>query len=271
MGRGGAGQDLVSRRLSRRFQVTLVGEGALVGIVAGAIVTLYRLALSHAEGLLRLLTGEAAGGALLTLGWLVLLLLACWSSPHSQGGSPLPPAPASHRSTPRSWGASTRRGRASSPRSSSRGPCSPSRVSPSAERGPRSSSGMSGKAVSRMLGRRRGEERLLVTCGAAAGMSAAFHAPLTGVLFALEEIHKEFQRSLIISVMSSAVAADFLVSQVLGLEPVVASSFSSTCRTRTTSSSWRSACSAAFSALCNNGMFAAPGPLCSSTGPHRQP
>ena len=62
--------------------------------------------------------------------------------------------------------------------------------------------GMSGKAVSKMLRNGRGEERLLVTCGAAAGMSAAFHAPLTGVLFALEEIHKEFSAPLIISVMS---------------------------------------------------------------------
>ena len=58
--------------------------------------------------------------------------------------------------------------------------------------------GMGGKAVSRALRRGRGEERLLVTCGAAAGMSAAFHAPLTGTLFAIEEIHKEFTPSRII-------------------------------------------------------------------------
>lgn len=60
-----------------------------------------------------------------------------------------------------------------------------------------------------------------MTCGAAAGMSAAFGAPLTGVLFALEEIHKEFTATLILSVMTSSVAADYFVSQVLGLEPVV--------------------------------------------------
>ena len=56
-------------------------------------------------------------------------------------------------------------------------------------------------------------------------MSAAFHAPLTGVLFALEEIHREFSAPLIISVMSSTVVADFLVSQVLGVQPVVSLSF----------------------------------------------
>ena len=85
--------------------------------------------------------------------------------------------------------------------------------------------GMSGKAVARMLKRSRGEERLLVTCGAAAGMSAAFHAPLTGVLFAVEEIHKGFNAPLIVSVMTASVVSDFLVSQVLGVRPVLSLSF----------------------------------------------
>lgn len=220
--RGGAGQNLVSRRLSRRFQVTLVGEGALVGIVAGAIVTLYRLALSQVEGLLRLVTGEAAGSALLTLGWLVLLLLMMlvvsalirWEPATSGSGIPQVDAEVLGR-LDAPWArvipAKFIEGTLLALSGLSLG-----REGPSVQLG-----GMSGKAVSRTLGRRRGEERLLVTCGAAAGMSAAFHAPLTGVLFALEEIHKEFSAPLIISVMSSAVAADFLVSQVLGLEPVV--------------------------------------------------
>jgi len=81
--------------------------------------------------------------------------------------------------------------------------------------------GMAGKGVSRLLGKERGEEHLLVTCGAAAGMSAAFHAPLSGVLFALEEIHREFNAPLVISAMASAATADFVTSQLLGMRPVL--------------------------------------------------
>ncbi len=115
--------------------------------------------------------------------------------------------------------------------------------------------GMSGKA---RLARARAQEGRGAAAhhlrGAAAGMSAAFHAPLTGVLFALEEIHKEFTAPLIISVMCSAVVSDFLVSQVLGVSPVVSLSCrGQPSRTWTISSSSPSACSAVCSAPCTTG------------------
>lgn len=222
MGKSSSEGAPVSRRLSRRFQVSLVGEGALVGIVGGGIVTLYRLALSHAERLLRAVTSEAAGNALSMLGWFALLgiLLAVvwalmrWEPATSGSGIPQVDAEVLGRyDAP--WArvipAKFVEGSLLALSGLSLG-----REGPSVQLG-----GMSGKAVSRALRRRRGEERLLVTCGAAAGMSAAFHAPLTGVLFALEEIHKEFSAPLIISVMCSAVVSDFLVSQVIGVEPVL--------------------------------------------------
>ena len=65
----------IRRRLSRRFQISLVWEGALVGLVGGGVVTLYRLALSVAEDVLRSLTGQAAGDLVMMLGWFVLLAL----------------------------------------------------------------------------------------------------------------------------------------------------------------------------------------------------
>ena len=216
----------VGRRLSRRLQIALVGEGALVGLAGGAVVTLYRMALSGAENLLRALTSAAAGDVALTAAWVVALAamlvvvsrLIVWEPATSGSGIPQIDAEVVdrmdapwHRIIPAKFAEGTLLALSG---------LSMGREGPSVQLG-----GMSGKAVSRALRRGRGEERLLVTCGAAAGMSAAFHAPFTGVLFALEEIHKEFTAPLIISVMCSAIVSDLLVSQVLGIEPVMALAF----------------------------------------------
>ena len=216
----------VGRHLSRRFQVNLVGEGALAGLLGGGVVTLYRLALSLAEKGLRSITGEfaghailmAAGFAILAVILVVVSKLLLWE-PYTQG-SGIPQTDAEvigridmpwHRVIVAKFAEGTLCAFAG---------LSLGREGPSVQLG-----GMSGKAVARMLKRSRGEERLLVTCGAAAGMSAAFHAPLTGVLFAVEEIHKGFNAPLIVSVMTASVVSDFLVSQVLGVRPVLSLSF----------------------------------------------
>ena len=223
---GSDDRNHVALRFSRRFQVNLVWEGALVGLVGGALVTLYRLALSGAEGLLRSATTAAAGNPVLIALWFVALAAmllvvskaASWEPATSGSGIPQIDAEVEGRfDAPwlRVIPAKFLEGTIGALAGLSLG-----REGPSVQLG-----GMSGKAVSRALGRKRGEERLLVTCGAAAGMSAAFHAPFTGVLFALEEIHREFSGPLIISVMCSAVTSDFLVSQVLGVEPVVSLAF----------------------------------------------
>lgn len=216
----------IPRRLSRRFQMAMVGEGILVGILAGAVITLYRLALSNAERLLRLVTSLAAqsilGHVLWALALLALCLLVCalvrWEPATSGSGIPQVDAEVMDR-VDAPWHrvlvAKFVEGTLCAFSGLSLG-----REGPSVQLG-----GMSGKAVSRLLHKERGEERLLVTCGAAAGMSAAFHAPLAGVLFAVEEIHREFTAPLVISAMCSSLSADYLVSRVLGVAPVLSFTF----------------------------------------------
>ena len=76
---------------------------------------------------------------------------------------------------------------------------------------------MSAKGIGKILKRGKTEERYLLTCGASAGLAAAFHAPLAGVIFALEEVHKHFSAPLLISVMTSSIAADYIMSNILGI------------------------------------------------------
>lgn len=79
---------------------------------------------------------------------------------------------------------------------------------------------MAGKGVSRKLDRGKTEEHFLITCGASAGLAAAFHAPLAGVMFSLEEIHKNFSVSVLTSVMTASLTADILSTLVLGTDSV---------------------------------------------------
>ena len=216
--------DKVRARLADdRFQVALVGEGVLIGLFSGLLVAAYRFSLTEAEKAVRFVTGLASGHPLAVAGWFgVLLVLAVvvgvlvrWEPDTSGSGIPQVDAEV--------MGARNMRwhhvivAKFVEGTLGALGGLSLGREGPSVQLG-----GMAGKAISRLLKRGRGEERLLVTCGAGAGMAAAFHAPLTGVMFALEEIHKTFSAPLIISVMSSAVVSDYVASQLLGLAPVVA-------------------------------------------------
>ncbi|HBG23194.1 MAG: ClC family H(+)/Cl(-) exchange transporter [Syntrophaceticus sp.] len=66
----------------------------------------------------------------------------------------------------------------------------------------------------------RTEKKILIVSGASAGLAAAFNAPLAGAMFALEEIIKYFSPILLLSIMVSAVVADFVSTIVFGFSPV---------------------------------------------------
>lgn len=200
----------------------MVGEGALVGAAVGVIITLYRLSLSTAERGLRGLITQMSGHGVMIAGWFLALVVMSvviarlmQYEPDTRGsGIPQVDAEVVSR-LDMSWL------RVIIIKFVEGVICTFSGLSLGRE-GPSVLLGsMAGKGVSRLFNKKQGEEHVLVTCGAAAGMSAAFHAPLTGVLFALEEIHREFNAPLVISVMASATMADFVTSQVLGIEPVL--------------------------------------------------
>ena len=79
---------------------------------------------------------------------------------------------------------------------------------------------MAGKGFSRITGRMLTEERLLITCGASAGLAAAFNAPLAGAIFALEEIHKNYSLNVLLPALSASITSDFVCRRVFGLKPV---------------------------------------------------
>jgi len=77
-----------------------------------------------------------------------------------------------------------------------------------------------GQGFSRLSKRVKLEERYLITCGASAGLAAAFNAPLAGVIFALEEVHKNFSPLVMTSALAASLTADYLSKEFFGLKPI---------------------------------------------------
>ena len=65
------------------------------------------------------------------------------------------------------------------------------------------------------------KKEFLITAGASAGLSAAFNSPLSGIVFALEEIHRNFSPLVLLSAMAAAISADFISKNFLGMEPAL--------------------------------------------------
>lgn len=72
------------------------------------------------------------------------------------------------------------------------------------------------KLLAKALGRDKDEMHFMVTAGASAGLSAAFNAPLSGTVFAMEEIHKSFSRYVWIPCIIASVIANFLSFTLMG-------------------------------------------------------
>lgn len=75
---------------------------------------------------------------------------------------------------------------------------------------------VAGQGISRFLGRTRMEERYLITSGASAGLAAAFNAPLAGMMFALEELHRNFSGAVLLPTMTSAITATIVTHFFFG-------------------------------------------------------
>lgn len=77
-----------------------------------------------------------------------------------------------------------------------------------------------GQALAKKITKNKLEENYLMTGGAAAGLSAAFNAPLSGIVFALEEVHRSFSGLVLIAATVAALTADVVSKSFFGLKPV---------------------------------------------------
>ena len=81
-----------------------------------------------------------------------------------------------------------------------------------------------GGAVGQMLGgwlrATPRERRTLIAAGAGAGLSAAFNAPLAGLVFVLEEMQRDFGAHVFAATLAATVTADIVARLLMGQTPV---------------------------------------------------
>lgn len=81
--------------------------------------------------------------------------------------------------------------------------------------------GAVGQGVAEGLKKHGADRRILIASGSAAGLAAAFNAPIAGTLFVLEEVYHNFSPLVWITALASALGADFVSLNVFGEVPVL--------------------------------------------------
>ncbi|MBF7093705.1 chloride channel protein [Streptococcus sp. HF-1907] len=81
---------------------------------------------------------------------------------------------------------------------------------------------MTGKGLAKAFGAGRTEKRVLIASGAAAGLSAAFNAPIAGLLFVVEEVYHHFSRMVWVTALVASLVANFVSLNIFGRTPVLA-------------------------------------------------
>ena len=78
--------------------------------------------------------------------------------------------------------------------------------------------GASAKALGHALKREPDEIKYMITAGAAAGLAAAFNAPLAGCIFAIEELHKSYSKFVLLPSFIASIVANYVSFVIMGAE-----------------------------------------------------
>lgn len=198
-----------------------IAEGALVGILSGFLVSLFRMCLENAEAFRNLLINNAQRDYtiwILIFGLLAGSCIIVWHTGRKVplcGGSGIPQVKGEMLGQiEQNWYAIIIAKFIGGVFAIGSG-MALGREGPSIQLG-----AMAGKGYSKIRKRTSTDEKMLMTCGCSAGLAGAFCAPLAGVLFSLEELHKNFSTEILLAAMAASLSADFVASNLFGLAPV---------------------------------------------------
>ncbi len=189
----------------------LIVRGLEVGVVAGLVSALYRFLLSKAESANHAVLTAIAGkplyialflAALAGIGYLVSQLVR-WQPLSSSSGIPqITGEIRGHLDAP--WWQVLLAKIAGGTLSILSG-LSLGREGPSIQLG-----GMAAKGIAKVTKADKTTQLRMISCGGGAGLAAAFNAPLAGMMFTLEEIHKTLDGNILCMGIVSTITADYI-------------------------------------------------------------
>lgn len=197
-------------------------QGIFVGIFAGMLVCLYRFLLYSAEDILRSILDFINGNIFLIILWFVILailglctaFIVKWEK--DSVGSGIPQINGEVKGYLNTNWIRVLIAKITSGILTALGGLSLGPEGPSVQIG-----GMAGKGISRIFKESRTDELRLILAGSTVGITAAFNAPLAGVIFIIEEINHSFDKTLIFIALSASVVADFISKSFFGQATVL--------------------------------------------------
>ncbi|MDO5815025.1 MAG: chloride channel protein [Methanobrevibacter sp.] len=197
------------------FKLTI--QGVMVGIFAGLMVCLYRFLLAGSESVLRdylsIINGNIGYIILFFVALAIMGLLVDWLTKWEadSAGSGIPQVYAEVKGHMEANWAKVLFSKIIAGVLTALGGLSLGPEGPSVQIG-----GMAGKGIAKLFKGSKTDELRLILVGSAVGITAAFNAPLAGVLFVLEEINHGFDKTLVFIALVSAIVSDFISKAIFG-------------------------------------------------------
>lgn len=202
------------------FKLTV--QGVFVGIFAGLMVSLYRYLLYASEDVLRsylaIINGNVFYIIVFFVSLVVLGLLTAWLMRWERDamGSGIPQVNAETKGFLDVNWYKTLFAKIVGGVLTALGGLSLGPEGPSVQIG-----AMAGKGVSKIFNESKTDELRLILVGSAVGITAAFNAPLAGVIFILEEINHGFDKTLVFIALVSAIVSDFISNLIFGQSTIL--------------------------------------------------
>ena len=205
-----------------RYIFRLTVQGVMVGIFAGLMVCLYRYLLNGSEHILRDYLGMIHGNALYIILFFIALavmgLLIDWLTKWEvdSAGSGIPQIYAEVKGHMEANWAKVLFSKITAGVLTALGGLSLGPEGPSVQIG-----GMAGKGIARLFKGSKTDELRFILVGSAVGITAAFNAPLAGVIFVFEEINHGFDKTLVFIALVSAIVSDFISKMIFGQSTIL--------------------------------------------------